>query len=141
MGVPQVLPSPYIQVRNQKEATGISTSTVAAPMAGYRPHPNFNPGSKIPTLPITLIPTPNGLYRKPRYREVNQNCLLLHRKQTMVTKRGKGGKDKLRVWEKFVKTTVHEIDKQMLYGFIHTQKIDKQEGLTVAQGIILNILQ
>ena len=59
----------------------------------------------------------------------------------MVTKRGKGGKDKLRVWEKLVKTTVHEIDKQMLYGFIHMQKIDKQEGLTVAQGIILNILQ
>ena len=58
MGVPQVLPSPHIQVRNQKEATGISTSAVAAPMAGYRLHPNFNPGSKIPTLPsLSFLPS------------------------------------------------------------------------------------
>jgi len=90
-GVPQVLPSPHSQVRNQKEATGISTSAVAAPMAGYRLHPNFNPGSKIPTLPITLIPTRNGLYRKPRDREVNENCLILHRKQTYGHQKRKGG--------------------------------------------------
>lgn len=57
MGVAQVLPSPHIQVRNQKKAPGISISTVAAPMAGYRLHPNFNPGSKIPTLPsLSLLP-------------------------------------------------------------------------------------
>lgn len=59
--------------------------------------------------------------------EVNQNCLLLHRKQTYGYQKRKvgGGRIKTEVWE-LVKTTVHEIDKQILYAY-HTQRRDKQK--------------
>ena len=35
-----------------------------------------------------------------------------HRKQTYVSQRGKGGRDKLGVWDEQKHTTVYKIDKQ-----------------------------
>ena len=49
-----------------------------------------------------------------------------HRKQTYGYQTEKGGRHKLQVWDYQIQTTIY--------------KIDKQQGPTIAQGTIFNIL-
>lgn len=75
LGVPtSSLPTPSRQ-GTRSRITSISLSTVAASMAGHRPHLSYDPGPKTrtPLLPPPPIPTPTDLYRKPGHREINKN--------------------------------------------------------------------
>lgn len=59
LGGPNFIPSHPIQAGDKKEATSISLSTVGAPKAGQRPHPNSDSAPNTSALLPTPISTPH----------------------------------------------------------------------------------